>query len=178
MCRRFRFRVRADGAWSISAATRKWQTCWTRNCPSKNSGEPSRRECGAGRLPAGCALPFRLPDVARTDDCRRGSICRHRHCPFCGRAPFNEPKSFHPPSSQEEALYFCDNLLTRPNHFRAEPGPRHWMIFSRLCIDAKANGNPVTDAWIAAIAIEWGCEVITFDRDFSMFKGLCHSKPA
>ena len=30
----------------------------------------------------------------------------------------------------------------------------------------------VTDAWYAALAIEWGCEWITFDRDYARFPGL------
>jgi predicted nucleic acid-binding protein len=30
----------------------------------------------------------------------------------------------------------------------------------------------VTDAWFAALAIEWGCEWITLDRDYGRFPGL------
>ncbi len=30
----------------------------------------------------------------------------------------------------------------------------------------------MTDAWFAALAIESGCEWVTFDRDFSRFPGL------
>jgi toxin-antitoxin system PIN domain toxin len=84
---------------------------------------------------------------------------------------------FDPPSSTEDAIGFCDDLISQPNAAVIQPGPEHWSIFSKLCIEAKATGNLITDAWIAALAIEWGCELITFDRDFSLFKGLRHREP-
>jgi predicted nucleic acid-binding protein len=34
------------------------------------------------------------------------------------------------------------------------------------------------DAYFAALAIEFGCEWITLDRDFARFKGLRWSRPA
>jgi predicted nucleic acid-binding protein len=30
----------------------------------------------------------------------------------------------------------------------------------------------VTDAWFAALAIEWDCEWVTFGRDYARFPGL------
>ena len=52
------------------------------------------------------------------------------------------------------------------------PGTRHWEIFERLCVTAGAKGNRVADAYLAALAIESGCEWITGDRDYSRFPGL------
>ena len=52
------------------------------------------------------------------------------------------------------------------------PGARHWAIFERLCKHAGAKGNLVADAYLAALAIERGCEWVTTDRDFSRFEGL------
>jgi predicted nucleic acid-binding protein len=34
------------------------------------------------------------------------------------------------------------------------------------------GGARVTDAWVAALALEWGCEWITLDRDYARFPGL------
>src|SRR5215470_10734821 len=59
-----------------------------------------------------------------------------------------------------------------------EPGERHWDIFKRLCIETETRGPRVADAWFAALAIEWGCEWITFDRDFARFPGLKWGVPA
>jgi uncharacterized protein len=36
-------------------------------------------------------------------------------------------------------------------------------------VGRQCKGNLITDAFHAALAIEWGCEWITTDRDFSRF---------
>jgi len=76
------------------------------------------------------------------------------------------------PSSSHEAFSFCEDLLRQPHCQTVEPGERHWDIFRRLCIETETRGPIVTDAWYAALAIEWGCEWITLDRDFARFPGL------
>jgi len=53
-----------------------------------------------------------------------------------------------------------------------QPGGRHWDIFTRLCRNVSARGNLVPDAYLAALAIESGSELITTDRDFSRFPSL------
>jgi uncharacterized protein len=85
--------------------------------------------------------------------------------------------AFTAPSRQEEAFAFCDYLLAHPNCQVVTPGDRHWDIFRRLCIETNMRGSRVTDAWFAALAIEWGCEWITFDRDYARFPGLKWSRP-
>jgi uncharacterized protein len=81
------------------------------------------------------------------------------------------------PSSLDEAFRFCDNLLQQPHCQIVEPGPRHWSIFRRLCLDTGTRGRRVTDAWFAALAIEWDCEWVTMDRDFARFPNLRWSAP-
>lgn len=76
------------------------------------------------------------------------------------------------PSSFRDVFAFCDRLLHEPHCQRVEPGAQHWDIFKRLCIDADTYGPRVTDTWYAALAIEWGCEWITLDRDYARFPGL------
>ncbi len=83
-----------------------------------------------------------------------------------------DPRVFQPPSGIDDAFGFCDDLLEQPHCQIVEPGERHWGIFKRLCIETGTRGSRVTDAWFAALAIEWGCEWITFDRDFARFPGL------
>jgi uncharacterized protein len=86
--------------------------------------------------------------------------------------------SFFPePSSLSEAVGFCDGLLGQPNAEIIEPGPRHWSIFTRLSREAGIYGRRTTDAWYAALAIESGCEWITYDRDFARFPGLRWRRP-
>ncbi len=82
------------------------------------------------------------------------------------------PRVFQVPSAWTDAAKFVAQLRALPNRVRIEPGPHHWEIFARLCESAGVKGNLVADAFLAAIAIENGCEWITTDRDFSRFDGL------
>jgi toxin-antitoxin system PIN domain toxin len=82
------------------------------------------------------------------------------------------------PSTLEEAFGFCEDLLGQPHREVVEPGGRHWDIFRRLCLETGTRGRRVTDAWFAALAIEWGCEWVTLDRDFARFPGLRWRVPA
>jgi predicted nucleic acid-binding protein len=59
--------------------------------------------------------------------------------------------------------------LSQLNGQIVEPGERHFDIFKRLCTETNARGPRATDAWFAALAIEWGCERVTLDRDFARF---------
>ena len=86
-------------------------------------------------------------------------------------------KTFAQPSTIDEAFGFCRELIELPTAHRLEPSERHWTIFERLCVDTETRGSRVTDAWFAALAIDWGCEWITFDRDFARFPGLKWSRP-
>lgn len=82
------------------------------------------------------------------------------------------PKVFVSPSRLDEALAFADQLRHQPNAVAIAAGARHWEIFRRLAVEAGARGNLLPDAYLAAMAIENGCEWITTDRDYSRFRGL------
>jgi len=62
--------------------------------------------------------------------------------------------------------------MGQPHCQIVEPGERHWDIFERIYIESDTRGPRVSDAWFAALAIEWDCEWITFDRDYARFPGL------
>ncbi|MQA86520.1 MAG: PIN domain-containing protein [Streptosporangiales bacterium] len=81
-------------------------------------------------------------------------------------------RAFDPPSSLDEALEFVESVRTHPNAVGVAPGQRHWEIFARLCRQSGAKGNLMPDAYLAALAIESGCEWITTDRDYARFLGL------
>jgi toxin-antitoxin system PIN domain toxin len=81
-------------------------------------------------------------------------------------------RAFAVPSATREAFGFCEALMGQPHCQVVQPGERHWDIFRGLCSDAAVRGPRVSDAWFAALAIEWGCEWITHDRDFARFPGL------
>ena len=133
-----------------------------------------------------------LPDVnvliyAFRKDVREHALCRR----WLDRVIFGEPhfglsplalgavvrvttnrRVYAEPSTLDEAFGFCDDLLAQPHCEIVEPRERHFDIFKRLCIETNTRGTTVTDAWYAALAIEWGCEWITLDRDYARFPGL------
>ena len=82
------------------------------------------------------------------------------------------PKIFHPPTPLRRAQEFCEFLRDQPNAVLITPGERHWEIFTSFCVNANARGDLVSDAFLAALAVESGCEWITTDRDYSRFPGL------
>ena len=82
------------------------------------------------------------------------------------------PRIFVAPSSLAGAMQFAEQLRSQPNRVAITPGPEHWRIFRRLCDVAGAKGNLIPDAFLAAMAIEHGCEWITTDGDFARFPGL------
>lgn len=72
---------------------------------------------------------------------------------------------------------FTQAIRSRPNSVTVTPGPRHRHIFHDLRVRAKAKGNLVTDAYFAALAIEWGCEWISTDGEYARFPGLTWRRP-
>lgn len=82
------------------------------------------------------------------------------------------PRVFRTPTSMADALTFADQVRNRPHAVVVSPGGRHWEIFTRLCREAGAKGALIPDAYLAAVAIEHGCELVTADRGFARFPGL------
>jgi len=76
------------------------------------------------------------------------------------------------PISVADALSFCDAVRAAPSTVIVQAGDNHWSIFTTLCNEAAVKGNLVMDAWLAAIAIENGCTLVTTDTDFARFRGL------
>ena len=84
---------------------------------------------------------------------------------------------FTPPTPIKEAVAFVDQVRSQPNAVVVKPGPKHWVIFNDLCQRVNATGNLVPDAYLAALAIETGSELVTTDRDFARFPDLKWSHP-
>lgn len=83
-----------------------------------------------------------------------------------------------PSATLEEALGFCEDLLAQPHVIVIDPGPAHWPLFTNICRSIDAKAALITDVWIAALAIEHGCTLVTLDHDFARFPGLQWSHPA
>lgn len=87
------------------------------------------------------------------------------------------PRIFTPPTPAPAALHFVQVLRSSPNALMLAPGPRHWALFVELLERAPAVGNLVSDAWIGALALEYGCEVLSDDADFARLPGVRWRRP-
>ncbi len=77
----------------------------------------------------------------------------------------------------EEACGIVAEWLERPNITLLNPGERHWQILRDMMARGQVRGPLVTDAHLAALAIEHGAEFATTDRDFARFPGLKFFNP-
>jgi toxin-antitoxin system PIN domain toxin len=70
------------------------------------------------------------------------------------------------------ALNYAEVIRDQPHAQVVDPGAQFWRIFTDLCRKAGASGKLVPDAYLAALAIEHGCEFVSTDRDVRRFPGL------
>lgn len=82
------------------------------------------------------------------------------------------PRLLEHPLSIEEANRIVSAWLARANVTILNPGGRHWEILQNLLVQGQASGPLVTDAHLAALAIEHGATLASADRDFARFPGL------
>ena len=87
------------------------------------------------------------------------------------------PRVFREPSPLDVAIAFAREVMDRPNCVLTQPGERHWGIFERLCRESGARGNLISDAFLAALAIESGSIWVTTDRHYARFQGLSWRHP-
>jgi uncharacterized protein len=76
------------------------------------------------------------------------------------------------PLSPTVALDVVDGWLGQPSVVAVEPTTRHAAVLRGLFAVPGHAANLVNDAHIAALAIEHGADVVTFDRDFARFPGV------
>jgi uncharacterized protein len=89
-----------------------------------------------------------------------------------------QPRAWERPVPVADALSVVRAWLARPSVWTPEPGPRHLELLTALLSDQPSAGF-VTDAHIAAIALEHGLELCSRDRDFARWSahGLRSSDP-
>ena len=79
---------------------------------------------------------------------------------------------FDPPLDPETALDVVDGWLAQPPTTVIAPTDRHAAVLRALLTDTGTAGNLTTDAHLAALAIEHGATLSSFDTDFHRFSGL------
>ncbi len=86
-------------------------------------------------------------------------------------------KAFLQPLDMREAADAVEGWLSRPQVGLLSPGERHWEILRGLLRDGQTGSRLVTDAHLAALAIEHGVTLCTTDRDFARFPDVRTSNP-
>jgi len=81
-------------------------------------------------------------------------------------------RAFRVPLSGERACVIVSQWLTLPQVVVVAPGEAFWSIFVEQVKRAQVLGPLVTDAALAALAIESGATLCSTDRDFLRFEGL------
>jgi toxin-antitoxin system PIN domain toxin len=71
-----------------------------------------------------------------------------------------------------EATDIVGDWFAAPAVQLIEPGRGYWHILRRLLIEHNVRGKLVSDAHIAALALENDATLYTADRDFARFAGL------
>lgn len=87
------------------------------------------------------------------------------------------PRVFEHPLALDQAVARVQSWLDQPCVRLVYPTERHWAIFQELLVGGQAAANLVTDAHLAALAIEHGGELISTDTDFSRFPKLKWRNP-
>jgi uncharacterized protein len=81
------------------------------------------------------------------------------------------------PMSADEAIGQVEVWLAAPAAVVAQPTPRHASVLRGLLRQTGTAGNLTTDAHLAALAVEHGADIVSYDRDFARFAGVRHRLP-
>lgn len=81
---------------------------------------------------------------------------------------------FASPLLPADAMTVVESWLAQRAAVTVEPTTRHLSVLRGLLEQAGTAGNLTTDAHLAALAIEHGATVATFDRDFERFDVRVH----
>lgn len=84
---------------------------------------------------------------------------------------------FERPLDPVRAWGFVDAWLALPTVWVPNPTERHPEVLGQLMREARPTAGLLTDAHLAAIAIEHGLTLCSTDRDFARFDGLRWSNP-
>jgi uncharacterized protein len=84
---------------------------------------------------------------------------------------------FATPLDTSEAIDRVQAWLGAPGAVVVEPTAAHLTVVRDLLSAARAGGNLVNDAHLAALAIEHRGSIVSFDSDFDRFPGVSRFEP-
>jgi toxin-antitoxin system PIN domain toxin len=81
------------------------------------------------------------------------------------------------PLTLKEAVERVQSWLDQPCIHILQPTEQHWAIFQQMLRAGNATANLVSDAHLAALAVEHNCVLQSTDQDFARFRGLKWKNP-
>jgi toxin-antitoxin system PIN domain toxin len=87
------------------------------------------------------------------------------------------PRLHNRPLTSDEAMDRVQSWIEQPCVRIVQPTEEHWPLFQRMIRDGRAAASLVSDAHLAALAIEHNCELQSTDSDFARFPGLKWRNP-
>jgi uncharacterized protein len=84
---------------------------------------------------------------------------------------------FPTPLTADDATEQVEAWLAAPAAVVLQPTSRHVSLLRGLLRGTGTAGNLTTDAHLAALALEHGADVVSYDRDFARFPGVRHRLP-
>jgi hypothetical protein len=87
------------------------------------------------------------------------------------------PRLHRRPLTLKEAMARVQSWLDQPCVRLVVPTEVHWTIFQRLLREGNATANLVSDAHLAALAVEHNATLCSTDADFARFKSLKWQNP-
>jgi toxin-antitoxin system PIN domain toxin len=87
------------------------------------------------------------------------------------------PRVLEEPLGPTAALAHVETWLSRPEVHVIDPGPRHLVVLRTLFEATGVAAGLTTDTHLAALAIEYQCELHSNDLDFARFPGLLWHNP-
>lgn len=88
------------------------------------------------------------------------------------------PAIFPRPLAGPEAVNLIRGWLGQPAALVVSPTARHLDILAGLIAEAGTAANLVSDAHLAALAVEHDAVIASFDADFGRFRGVRWEQPA
>ncbi|MGI8804837.1 MAG: type II toxin-antitoxin system VapC family toxin [Thermoleophilaceae bacterium] len=85
---------------------------------------------------------------------------------------------FDRPLALAEAVRIVELWLAQPPAVAVHPTERHLALLHGLLDPHGTAANLVSDAHLAALALEHGAEVVSFDADFGRFEGVSWHRPS
>jgi len=84
---------------------------------------------------------------------------------------------FPSPLTVDEAMDRVDAWTAAPPAVIVEPTTGHARVVRDLLRHVGVGGNLVSDAHLAALALEHRCVVVSYDNDFARFEGVTWESP-